>query len=310
MHKILIIEDCSVTGPLLLKFTNQELPRLVTRPEIGATPHSPVTGDPFIAAAHEPAQGQLYQLRHVFKHVEQDLRDHRKYTNALSVYPEAMLFPPIRLGELKALASRYDPDTHAADSSAACDLRAAVNNAHAADVIVVDLALDEEEGRGVEESGGLQVLRRSSERVNDEPKLDAVEGHAAVRQSLPDPRPTLRQLTGFRILAAFANCVPVIATSYLSNPLVRQHCIVSGAVGFVSKPVESKDRLGDGLDFLSVKSAATQRELSAKNNDDVLDVVVTNYLTEAVAEIVKALGLRWLWTTAPSFPQGPRPLNG
>lgn len=307
MYKILIVEDCSYTGPLLLKYTNQELARLVTRPEIGADPHNFVTGDTFKEAANEPAQGQLFQLRHVFQHVEQHLRDE---SLPLNVYPEAKLFPPSKLGTLKELARQYVPDVMSSGDPAAQALRAAVNSECVADVIVVDLALDGTEGQTVVDRGGLVGFRAP---VEDAPAGGAQASAGDLpdgRQELPDPRPELRRLTGFRILAAFADFLPVIATSYLSNPLIRQHCIVNGAVGFIAKPVESKDKTGNGLDFLSVTPAATDRELSAKENDDVLDVVVTNYLTEAVAEIVKALGLRWLWKTAPSFPRAARPLYG
>ncbi len=271
MVTVAIIEDCRNTGSLLCNYLRMEFPRLVDQrwPPLGS--RNQRTGYQFKSVGDEPGQGQLHQLRPLFD---------PKKSSYTSDEPSVVLFPTDRIPELQHAAQEYDPrsghqgDERSAEASALVSL---VNAAFATapDVLVVDLVLDEDEGGLIEEAGGLQRFDHES----------TVE--------LDDPRTALRGLTGFRVLHAMAGQAPVIATSFLANPLIRQHCIVNGAVGFVAKPVPSTDRSGNNMDFASVGSQAHVFEESAKTNRSALDVVVTNYLTEAAAEVAKAMYVRW-----------------
>jgi CheY-like chemotaxis protein len=112
-------------------------------------------------------------------------------------------------------------------------------------------------------------------------------------RGLADPRDALRTLTGFKVLRAYADRVPVIVTSFYPNPLIAQHCLVNGAFAYVRKPVFSKaDNRHDF--FHAAETGTTVQDLAAKTNKNPLDVVVVHFLTDAVSEVLKAMSARWI----------------
>ncbi len=83
-------------------------------------------------------------------------------------------------------------------------------------VIITDLALSTSEVKKLDKAGGTEPT------------------------GAKDPRKQLEHTTGFQILKAMASTVPVIATSYASNPLVIEACWKAGAHAVIPKPTSDK----------------------------------------------------------------------
>lgn len=148
---------------------------------------------------------------------------------------------------------------------------------HLPDILIVDLALSDAETRLLKNNGG-----------DEEPGPKN-------KDELADPRLTLEEMTGFRLLCAYSDRIPVIATSYARNPLVDQCCMMNGAFGMIRKPVvgdyrELKDEEHRGWDMRTAqKMTATELEEAALQNSDALAVVVAQYQSSAAAEVLKAV---------------------
>jgi CheY-like chemotaxis protein len=275
LYTALVVEDCTQTGPLLISFINNELPRLLSVPNPLVGPRNTRTGVPFADSNFEPGQGQLVQLRRIISVLEYDLRD--SHIRGVDAYPRAVLFPQEEIPELIRTAKRYTPgygDSPEEDKTECQALRRLIDRVCEPDILIVDLAMNNEEGESVLPEGFEQFDREKP-------------------AALGDPRPNLRNLTGFKLIRAFAHTVPVIATSHLSNPLIAQHCLVNGAFAFVHKPVPSVQ--ANEVDFTRAWERSMQRmDLLAKENANILDVMVTHYLTNAAAEVVKAMAYKWI----------------
>ena len=275
LYTALIVEDCTHTGPLLISYINNELPRLLSVPSPLVGPRNAKTGFPFKDAENEPGQGQLVHLRSIFGVLEVELKD--SPIGSVDLYPRAVLFPQEELPDLIRTARAYRPNFGhlREDESPECRaLRDLIYRVCRPDILIVDLAMDNDEGESMSPEG-----------------FETFDPHISAK--LGDPRPKLRELTGFKLLRAFAHLVPVIATSHLPNPLIAQHCLVNGAFAFVHKPVPSV--APNGVDFSHASERSLHRmDLAAKENFDTLDVVVTHYLTQAAVEVVKAVSTRWI----------------
>ena len=273
-----IIEDCSDTGGLLCEFLRDELPRLASSDRDPRCPRNPKTQVPFRNACNEPGEGQLAHMRHGIRHLEAE-SDHA------DPFPQVVVFPIRRLPDLIALASEAKPTAGPAreDSPAFDALRDAIARSFTPDILIVDLALQHDE---------VKLLRDPEVGGNDH--LTDHDIAQPQPRALADPREKLRELTGFKILRAYAGRMPVIVTAYWRNPLVAQHCLVSGGYAFVRKPVPSlaDNQFDMRRASLDVKAAAL--DLSAKENSRALDVLVVDYLTNVANEVLKALGSEWL----------------
>ena len=282
MYNIVVIEDHHETGALLRTFIDNELERLVTAPitldTLNEPPRNPKTGDRFEDVCQEPGQGQLVHLRHLIDHLELMRLDPE--SEIPDIFPTTRLFPLDALGELCQVAAKFQPKYghRVEEDSAEClNLRAVVDRFCPPDILIVDLAMCDSDIARMAQSGGRATVSEDAPAV------------------LPDPRGDLRTLTGFKLLRAYSRSVPVIVTSYLSNPLVAQHCLVNGAFAFVGKPVPGVADTGhDFRHAADVGSTALDR--AAKMNKRPLDVVVTHYLTDAASEVLKAMNARWIST--------------
>lgn len=282
MYNIVIIEDHHETGTLLRTFIDNELERLVTAPKtldsLDEPPRNPKTGDRFEDACNEPGQGQLVHLRHLIEHLELMRLD--PGNEIPDIFPTARLFPLDALSELIQVAKTYQPKyghRMEEDSAGCLSLREVVDRLCPPDILIVDLAMCDPEVERMKVCGGQGLVSEDAPNV------------------LPDPREDLRTLTGFKVLRAYSRSVPVIVTSYLSNPLVAQHCLVNGAFAFVGKPVPGvADNKHDFRHAAEVGATALDR--TAKMNTRPLDVVVTHYLTHAASEVLKAMNARWIST--------------
>jgi len=134
-------------------------------------------------------------------------------------------------------------------------------------ILIVDMALSTNETEDLIQYGG-----------DAEPRF-------GWEHELPDPRQTLRGLTGFDLLRHFRGIMPVIVTTYAQNPLVAQHCLINGASSIIIKPIT--DKAWRALKK-SNKSIGTIEEEAAENRND-LSVVVYYYLLAVSAEVVKAI---------------------
>jgi CheY-like chemotaxis protein len=267
---------------LLRTYIDNELERLVTAPlileAIEEPPRNPKTGDRFEDACNEPGQGQLVHLRYLIDQLESMRRYPENQISETDIIPAARLFPLDALSELIKVAQEFDPeyghriDEHRAECR---NLRAVINRVCPPDILVVDLALSSSEAdRALAAGGGVSF---------NENEPDA----------LPDPREVLRSLTGFKVLRAYSRSIPVIISSYMSNPLVAQHCLVNGAFAYIRKPVLSKT--DNAHDFRrAAEIGITAMDKSAKMNTRSLDVIVTHYLTSAVSEVLKAMYAKWI----------------
>jgi hypothetical protein len=142
--------------------------------------------------------------------------------------------------------------------------------------MVVDLALGQGEAKLLDDAGA----------------RDTVDGRPRTRRTFRDPRPTLSETSGFRIMRAFASTMPVIVTSYSSSPLVKQFCLVNGAFAVVEKPVPQRNEETNFDMFTAAKQKVHARENSARQNGNPLDVVVTYYAMTIVSEVLKAISFR------------------
>jgi hypothetical protein len=269
VYPVLIIEDCRNTGSLLLEYLSEaHVTRLVRdrRATDGVrmrhTARDDESGTPYKSANNEPGEGQLAHLRHVLLDVDGDM-----------IPPEAKLYPTERAA-LDLLYNATRANERLERSRALKDVLRTYGDLTRM-VLVADLALLPNEGKRMERAQA--------------PK-NGPHGSGPLR----DPRKTLRTLTGFRIVEALRDEMPVIATTYSRSPLVAQHCLVSGAFAVVGKPVPQRDK--NPLDKSQPMDMATARQRSiaqlednAKRNRHHLDVLVANYATTIVSEVLKAI---------------------
>ena len=281
MYNVVVIEDHRETGTLLRTYIDNEFERLVTAPKtlsiIEEPPRNPKTGDRFEDARCEPGQGQLVHFRHLIDHLESMRMDPGNEIPEI-IFPTARLFPLDALPELIQVAKKFQPKyghKMEEDGVECGDVRAVVDRFCPPDILIVDLAMDLDEMASMVQAGAMSTF------CADEP------------QALTDPREALRDLTGFKVLRAYARSVPVIVTAYWPNPLVAQHCLVNGAYAYVRKPVLA--RADNEHDFLhAARAGTTTMDKAAKLNNSSLDVVVVNYLTDALSEVLKAMTAKWI----------------
>lgn len=295
MYNVVVIEDHRQSGTLLRTYIDNELERLTTVPKtlgdnlgegenleqgenLEEPPRNPKTGDLFENSCREPGQGQLVHLRHLVERLEL-MRDDPE-NEIRDIYPTARLFPLDALSELIQVAADFEPgyghkmEDDRPECRALCEV---VDRFYPPDILIVDLAMSQEEGERMLSAGGLDTFSE------DQPR------------TLSDPRDALRALTGFKLLRAYARKVPVIVTSYWPNPLIAQHCLVNGAFAYVRKPVLAK--ADHSQDFRhAAELGTTAMDKAAKENASTLDVVVVHYLTDAVSEVLKAMTARWVST--------------
>jgi hypothetical protein len=274
VENVLIIEDERETGRLLRSYLDDQLIRLVTVPEPLRTPKNPRTGYSFRDAKAEPGQGQLRHLAQgpIFTSTERGRRD------VASVdLPKVELFPlgdPLAALVTAARAVPITVGTVPEDPSAYLVNRVVemVDGFFAPDVLIVDLAIGEDEGADMVKAKG------------DVPFVEEED------TDLLDPRPELRKLSGFKLMRIYGLGVeiPVIVTSYLRNPLVAHHCLVNGAFAFVRKPLHG---MTAGQDVRNDPREPDWRALddTAKEGSDGRAVVIQRYLTDVSAEVLKAM---------------------
>lgn len=263
MYTVLLIEDSTSTGSFLEEYLSERhLERFTDRGFAGGTWWDKKGGTPYESSNDERSAGQLLHLRHGLD----------TYAEETQCVPRVKWFPQERLHTLAEAARHDHPDERARA------LLEQLRDYGRFDqmISVVDLALSEDEARKLEACGGRQQVHGTSR-----------------RRRFSDPRPTLRKLTGFRIIEALSPQVPIIATTFASNPLVLQHCLVSGAFAIVRKPVEQMAT--HRFDMQTARTRAIPAlELSARRNSNALDVVVVHYGMLIAAEILKAVSARVL----------------
>lgn len=149
------------------------------------------------------------------------------------------------------------------------------------DVLVVDLALSDYE------QGELMAEEASW------PALTCQEcGLPPPHSEMDDPRGLVENMTGFKVIAALAGELPIIATSYADHPLVSHHCLVNGARAFIRKPVrEMETREGrEGWDWATAaRYGAYELQKRGEQAEEPLAAVVVNYLTTLTAQILAVL---------------------
>lgn len=288
MFNVVIVEDHRETASLLCRYI-QELPRLLTVPStldgpVEERPRNPKFTDFFDDTHYEPGQGQLVHLRHLFDYLERCKRNDSEWpeipADPLERFPAVHIYPIEDLSELVKIARTFQPAYgHKIESGrdGCAELQAALTRFRdTVDVLVVDLAMTRDEVEAMVAAGAEDAFDPASP------------------APLRDPRPKLRELTGFKLLRAFAREMPVVVTAFWPNPLVRQHCRVNGAFAYVQKPILTRSE-ANNFDFESAVSiGVVPMDKSAKINASPLDVVVVEYLTDAAAEVVKALLASWI----------------
>ena len=263
--RILIVEDCREVGSTLRDYLTDHLTRLVSgHPEFDG-------GAGYPDACGEPGRAQLRQYRHALEKLPDEFFSVAGVQDE-PARPTVELFPLNSLGSLLGAGAQVTVGDSYDDVPDLDGLRAQTDE-YSPDILLVDLALSDDEVGAMVRRGGDRAPRR---------RLGITRYH---RTRLKDPRPALRQLTGFKLLLAYARDTkkPVIVMTYSRNPLVYQHCLVSGAFGMLQKPVDRRDMArARGREIYAL-------ELDARRNEDALAVLVTHFLTAAAAEVVRAM---------------------
>lgn len=136
------------------------------------------------------------------------------------------------------------------------------------DVAILDMALTEEETLRLEEAGGTDSSAKT------------------------DPSGALQRTSGYRLLQVLKQRIPVIATTFASNPRVTTFLLKSGAHAVVTKPLNDSDmrlvyqiwksprRHGGSVLSLTDQQSETARSLGP---------VVEAYLQTVANEVAKAV---------------------
>lgn len=157
-----------------------------------------------------------------------------------------------------------------------------------ADILIVDLALNQKQQEDLVRVGGNRVPRDDGYGWCDPDNPDVILGE-------PDCEQEINDLAGYQILGQCAsNDKLVIVTTYMRNPIVRSRCIENGAFAVVPKPFKS-----DQMDFMN---GVTPLELEfrtrtgqppegwiAPEGVDPRAFPLINYLLTISAEVLKAM---------------------
>lgn len=266
MYTIVLIEDCKNTGSVLLEYFQpgqpSELARLTDKWNFDfEAPWEHPAGQAYEPGMGERAAGQLGHLRQGLEALE---------GGADAVLP--VLFPLTQIPQLVAASHIEDDEVQKAGLQSLLKEHTGADSLDSL-IMVIDLALGHGEAKLLDNAGA----------------RDTVDGRPRTRRTFRDPRQTLTDTSGFRIMRAFAGTIPVIVTSYSSSPLVKQLCLVNGAFAVVEKPVPQRDEKTNFDMFTAAKQKVHARENSARQNENALDVVVTHYATTIVSEVLKAI---------------------
>ena len=272
MYRILFIEDCASTGPLLLEYFTPEqgnLARLTDRHHAGGDYHQP-SGVIHHESGEERAAGQLIHLNHALKafvaNEREAVDDEREAVAAV----RAKIFPLDQLGQLSEAAAIANSEKR---TWALQELMSRFGDLDQM-ILVVDLALAPGEAERLDAAGARDVVTATSR-----------------LRKYRDARSVLRETSGFRVMQALNALAPVIVTTYSSSPLLKQHCLVSGAFAVVEKPVMQRHKKDFDM-FTAAQRTVPARENSARANGRALDVVVTHYATTIASEVLKAMSAR------------------
>jgi len=291
-RRVLIVEDDEKLASLLGHHLEARLPDLVTEPRPGEH-------DTDYEVA-EPRLGQLAHLAHTIRYAKH-LGDHDHVQGEPSgpAIPAIRAFPASEKAqrELVRLARDFDPGIGPESDEGREGWQQLYEYVSASasgefDILFTDLAIGPEEGPRIESVGGFKASP-----AHPWAELEAFN-------SPEDPRITLRDLTGFKLLRAFKHRCPVIVSSTCRNPLIIQHCLVNGAVAYIEKPLSflSKNTLSEVVEDVDPFSPGSDESQSmeefflgldtnAKAGVDPLSVVVNLYVTRCAMEILRAVDL-------------------
>jgi CheY-like chemotaxis protein len=148
-------------------------------------------------------------------------------------------------------------------------------------LIVTDLALSDEEVEDLDDRGGTEVTGSK------------------------DPTEQLARTTGFQILRAMAPEVPVIATTYASNPRVMQACWKAGAHAVIAKPATDEQMAAFFMFWQYKDNPTAELSESQKRKGRRWRRRIEAYLRAISQEVLKAVQAKAL---AEMQSVAPRPL--
>lgn len=277
---MLVIEDCEDTGNILFEYLFPENLHRLIRPRSSEWQEENVNvkGRWFHASDYEPSEGQLHHLAYVLQHPglkkDYDLLDPFLYEPKKDDLAE--LREKLRISGTEA--RRQAVQQHLCYHAVTHDPKNPRQPDPKSMIIVTDLALSEEEG-------------------NELVALEAILPDGALHSRGPVPgrerlRPKLRDSTGYQLIELFGDRMPVIATTFMNNPLIHQHCLLGGACAVVPKPAPSRDPSGAGFDMRTGNGLKQNvLEDGAREGSDMLHVMVSHYATRLVAQVLAAVAL-------------------